>query len=133
MGTASVSRQGSASGSSATAQAPLTSAALLTASHQKVGQAFVYQGSQDQNGQDQNGQQWMYMSVDLPSGDGTVTCQVVTADGHVTTVGSFPLTGGSGSWGSAGPWGDGTVHAARLLAADGTVLATATFAQSYTR
>lgn len=124
MGTATASRQGSPAAS----QGPLTSAALLTASHQNVGQVFVYQG-----GQGQGGQQWMYMSVDLPSGDGRVTCQVVAADGRVTTVGSFRLAGGYGSWGRAGSWGGGTVRAAHLLAADGTVLATATFAQSHGR
>jgi hypothetical protein len=121
-----------------TAQPPLTSAALFTPSHQNVGQVFVYQGSQDQNGQDQSvqdqgDQQWMYMSVDLSSGNGTVTCQVVAADGKMTTVGSFRLADGYGAWASALPWSGGTVHAARLLAADGTVLATATFGQSYTR
>ncbi|MCW2936629.1 MAG: hypothetical protein JWM19_7591 [Actinomycetia bacterium] len=114
-------------GSSATATAPLNSAPLLTASDQNVGQVFISKG-----GKNQGSQQWMYMSVDLPHGDGTVTCQVVGADGKVTTVGSFRLTHGYGAWGSTGTWGGGTVHAARVLAPDGTVLATATFAQTYT-
>jgi hypothetical protein len=110
----------------APAPASLNSAALLTASHKNVGQVFVYQGVKDQGGQ-----QWMYMSVNLPSGDGTVTCQVVGEHGQVTTVGSFRLADGYGAWASAGPWGSGTVDAARLLAPDGTVLATATFTQGY--
>jgi hypothetical protein len=111
----------------APSSAPLDSAALLSASHETVGQVFVYQG-----GKGQGGQQWMYMSVmNLPSGDGAVTCQVVGADGQVTTAGSFRLTGGNGAWASSGWWVGGTVHAARLLAADGTVLATATFTRGY--
>lgn len=68
------------------------------------------------------------MSVDLPNGDGTVTCQVVGADGKVTTVGSFRLTDGYGAWGSTGAWGGGTVRTALVLAANGTVIATAAFA-----
>ena len=51
------------SGPSATATAPLNSAALLTPSDQNVGQVFLYKG-----GKDQGGPQWMYMSVDLPTG-----------------------------------------------------------------
>jgi hypothetical protein len=112
-------------GSSATAQAQLNSASLLTASGQNVGQVFISKASKNQGSQ-----QWMYMAVDLPNGDGTVTCQVVGANGKVTTVGSFRLTDGYGAWFSTGSWGGGTVHTARVLAASGTVLATATFAQS---
>jgi hypothetical protein len=113
-------------GSSATATAPLNSAPLLTPSDQNVGQVFISKG-----GKNQGSQQWMYMSVDFPNGDGTVTCQLVGADGKVTTVGSFRLTGGHGAWASSGSWGGGTAHAARVLAANGTLLATATFAQNY--
>jgi anti-sigma-K factor RskA len=112
----------------AAAQAPLNSASLLTPSDQNVGQVFLFKGAKDQGGP-----QWMYMSVDLPKGDGTVTCQVVGGDGKVTTVGSFRLTDGYGAWGSTGSWGGGMVRAARVLAPDGTVLATATFAQAYAR
>jgi hypothetical protein len=109
-------------GSSATATAPLNSAPLLTASGQNVGQVFI---KGDKN---EGSKQWMFMSVDLPNGDGTVTCQIVGADGKVTTVGSFRLAGGYGAWASTGAWGGSTVHAARVLAANGTVLATAAFA-----
>ena len=73
------------------------------------------------------------MSMDLPNGDGTVTCQVVGSDGKVTTVGSFRLADGYGAWASAGSWGGAAVHAALVVAPDGTVLATATFAQNYTQ
>lgn len=94
---------------------PLSSAALVSATDQPAGQIFVYGGSPG----------WLYMYVDLPAADGTVTCQVVGADGRVTTVGSFPLTGGYGSWGAPTPVGAGAPAGARLVDADGAVLATA--------
>jgi len=122
MGTASAPRPGLSAG----APAPLDSAVLLTASGQNVGRVSLYPASKAHNGQ-----QWMYMSVNLPSGDGTVTCQLVGADGKVTTAGWFRLADGRGAWGSAGSWG-ATVDGARLLAADGKTLAQATFTH-YTR
>ncbi|HTU73273.1 MAG TPA: hypothetical protein VMG38_07115 [Trebonia sp.] len=102
---------------SSQAQVPLSSATFLTASHRSVGQMFIYQGSAH----------WLYMWVDLPSGNGMVTCQVVGADGKVSTVGSFRLSSGYGAWGSPAPASFGAVHGARLVGPDGTVLATATF------
>ena len=103
--------------SSSAASAPLSASALLSASHQTVGEIFVYDGSP----------RWAYMSVDMDSGNGTVTCQLVGKDGHVTTVGSFRLHDGYGSWVSSRPLGNGPLAGARLLSADGTVLATASF------
>ncbi len=67
------------------------------------------------------------MSVDMPSGNGTVLCQVQSQDGHVTTVGSFRLTDGHGYWGSPAAGAHGTVTGARLVTTNGTVLATASF------
>jgi len=102
----------------ATASSQLTSAALLSATHQTAGKIFLYNGTQ----------RWLYMSVDMSSVSGSVTCQVVGKDGHVTTVGSFWVTNGYGSWGSPTPAGTGPLAGARLIGANGTVLATATFA-----
>jgi hypothetical protein len=100
------------------ASASLTSATMLAASdHNHVGQVFVFNGQP----------RWMYMSVDLESGNGTVICQLVAADGHITTVGSFRLADGYGSWGSPAWTGDGSPAGARLVTADGKVLATGTF------
>ena len=108
--------------SSPTASA-LSSATLLTASHQTAGKIYFYDA----------GSRWLYMSVNIPSGsgavdDGTVICQVEGPDGHVTTVGSFRLTGGYGYWGSPDPVTSGPLTGARLITTTGTVLATATFA-----
>ena len=106
--------------SSPTASSPLTSAALLSADHQTAGKIFLYNGTQGTG-------RWLYMSVDMSSGSGQVTCQVVGKDGHVTTVGSFWVTNGSGSWGSPTPAGTGPLAGARLIGANGAVLATASF------
>jgi anti-sigma-K factor RskA len=104
--------------SSPTASA-LSSATLLTASHQTAGQIYFYDA----------GSRWVYMSVNLGSaGNSTVICQVEGPDGHVTTVGSFRLTGGYGYWGSPDPVTDGQLTGARLVTTTGKVLATATFA-----
>jgi anti-sigma-K factor RskA len=108
---------GLATGTSAPASATLSSATLQSASQQTVGKVFLYQGSP----------RWLYMSVDLPSGDGTVLCQVVSQDGQVTTVGSFQLADGHGYWGSPATGAPGQLTGARLVTSNGTVLATASF------
>jgi len=100
------------------ARSPLSSAALTSASHRAVGKIYVYDGSPG----------WLYMSVDLGSGNETVACRVAGADGHVTTVGSFRLAGGYGAWGGPDPGDDSLLTRAWLVSADGTVLATASFA-----
>jgi anti-sigma-K factor RskA len=107
---------------SAPPASPLSSAALLTASHQTAGTVYFYDA----------GSRWLYMSVDIRSGsgaagNGTVLCQVEDPDGHITTIGSFRLTGGYGYWGSPDPVTNGPLTGARLVTTTGTVLATATF------
>jgi hypothetical protein len=99
------------------AAGPLTTASLVSATHQNVGNIFLYSGSE----------RWLYMSVDLGAGDESVKCQVVSTDGHVTTIGTFRLNGGYGGWGAPDPGNVGTLHGARLVSASGTVLAAATF------
>ena len=102
-------------GTPAPAGAPLSSATLLSASHQTAGKIFLYEGSSP----------WLYMSVNLPTGNGTVICEVESGDGHFTPVGSFQLAGGRGYWGNPVP--PGALTGARLVGAGGTVLATASF------
>jgi hypothetical protein len=94
-----------------------SSAALLAADHHDEGEVVVYKGEP----------RWMYVDVHLETGSGLVICQLEGADGRTTTMGSFRLTDGHGSWGSPGWVAQGTPVGARLLASDGTVLATATF------
>jgi hypothetical protein len=64
----------------------------------------------------------------MGSGSGIVTCQVVGTDGRVSNVGSFKLADGYGAWGSPDPGELGPLAGARLVSANGTVLATGTFA-----
>jgi hypothetical protein len=96
----------------------LMSASLLSATHQEVGEIYVYSGRST----------WLYMSVDLGSGDEAVSCQVVGKDGQVSKIGSFQLADGYGSWGSPDPGNVGPLSGARIVSANGTVLATAAFA-----
>jgi hypothetical protein len=103
--------------SASSAAAPLTSASLLSATHGSVGNIFLYSGTP----------RWLYMYVDMGSGDESVTCQVVSANGRTSTIGSFELADGYGTWGSPDPGNIGPLTGARLVADDGTVLATATF------
>jgi hypothetical protein len=103
-----------------TAAGPLSAATLLSATHQNVGRVFVYSGTPG----------WLYMSVDLGSGNGAVTCQVIGENGQVTTVGSFRLADGFGAWGSPNPGYLGELSGARLVAPNGAVIASGTFNNS---
>lgn len=112
------------SASSPPARALMSTASLVSASHQTVGRIFVYvvyEGST----------RWLYMSVDMDSGrTGTVTCELVGRDGHVIPLGKFWLNSGYGSWGSSSPLEHGSFTGARLVGAGGTVLATASFSMA---
>ena len=108
---------GLANATSSPARSPLSSATLLSASHQSVGKVFYYGDSPH----------WLYMSVDSLSWNGTVICQLESRDGQVTTVGSFRLAGGYGSWGGPDSVSQSQLTGARLVTANGTVLATASF------
>ena len=99
------------------ASAPLLSAQLMSATHKSVGEIFYYN----------SGRPWMYMTVDFPSGNGnaTVKCELEGPNGTYSRVGSFQLNGGYASWGGDADYGK--VTGARLVSANGTVLATASF------
>jgi anti-sigma-K factor RskA len=99
------------------ASSSLSSAALLSASHQAVGKVFLYDGNP----------RWVYMSVYMETAKGAVTCQLVGTDGHVTSLGTFPLDDGYGAWGSADPVDNGALSGARLINSSGAVIATASF------
>jgi hypothetical protein len=103
----------------APATAALTAASLVSADHRHVGQVFYYSGSPG----------WLYMSVDMGSGNAAVTCQLIGKDGRVTTIGSFRLADGYGAWGSPDPGFLGDLSGARLVADNGTVVASGTFSE----
>jgi hypothetical protein len=111
--------RGATAPSAASQSASVGTASFVTSDNQEVGQVFVYRESP----------WWAYMSVNEASlGNMTVKCQLEDADGQFKNVGEFKLTNGFGSWGSS-PYtaGPGAIKGARLLSANGTVLATATF------
>jgi hypothetical protein len=104
------------------ARAPLSAAAMLSAgrahgSQARVGHVYFYAG----------GSPWLYMSVDIGSGNTVVTCQLRGPDGRYTTLGTFRLNDGYGYWGSPVAPTRGPVTGARLVTPAGTVLATARF------
>ncbi|MET9518903.1 zf-HC2 domain-containing protein [Streptomyces sp. NPDC002994] len=101
---------------------PVLLEAALVAGVQEVGRIYLYPGSPG----------WVYMSVDLKDGeygdDGSVVrCRLERSDGTTVPIGSFTLKGGYGYWGAPAPVDPATVTGARLLAPDGSVLATANF------
>ncbi|MEV7234961.1 hypothetical protein AB0N06_13580 [Streptomyces sp. NPDC051020] len=86
------------------------------------GRVFLYTGASP----------WLYMAVEAGGHSGTVRCELQRADGSTFQVGSFALSKeGYGAWGAPYPAGTAPVTSVRLLAADGSVLADATFGQSY--
>ncbi|MFI1735053.1 hypothetical protein ACH40E_38720 [Streptomyces acidicola] len=110
----------------------LLEATLLAPDHHPVGRIFAYPGSPG----------WVYMSVDLGHdgpgygsrsgigypGAGKVSCRLERTDGSSIHVGNFSLDdGGRGHWGAPARVAPDRVSGARLLAADGSVLATAHF------
>jgi hypothetical protein len=95
----------------------LSSAVLLSASRQTVGTIYFY-------GADR---QALFVSVNFPSGTGTVICQLVSQGGNVVTLGSFSLDTGYGAWGSSDLGSHGQFTGARLVSQKGAILATASF------
>lgn len=70
---------------------------------------------------------WMIMDVDSGKISGTVWCEVTLTNGHRETVGTFTISHGYGSWVAPLTTLASHVRSARIVNADGTVLARATF------
>ena len=71
---------------------------------------------------------WLSVTVHGTGTSGPVTCEIVHQDGRITTMGSFDLVGGSGSWSTPHPSGMTGVMQAQLVDAGGQVIAVARFA-----
>ncbi|MEV0410048.1 hypothetical protein AB0I68_04340 [Streptomyces sp. NPDC050448] len=99
------------------ARAQLLQAPLM-ADGQEVGRVFAHPGRQG----------WVYMSVDLEKPTPTASCVLVHKDGTKTPLGTFSLHDGYGYWVAPAEVNPATLAGARLLAPEGTVLATARFA-----
>lgn len=70
---------------------------------------------------------WMFMTINEDAWPGKVTCEVTLAGGATETVGVFTLSDGYGAWGAPLTSPASDVRSARLVAADGTVVASAQF------
>lgn len=108
------------SGVASVANAELVQAPLM-ADGLEVGRVFVHPGAQG----------WVYMAVDL-DGDGVATlgavrCVLVHPDGTTTSLGTFGLSEGYGSWVAPADVDRTALSAARLVAPDGSTVATARF------
>lgn len=93
-------------------------AVFHTPANQAVGQVFTYQGNPS----------WVYMSIAAGQNVNWVSCQLIMRNGEMHGVGAFTLNGGRGSW--SGDLVDvdlSKVSSARLVAANGSVLASASF------
>ncbi|MPY57885.1 hypothetical protein [Streptomyces spongiae] len=130
----------------------LLEASLLTPDQRTVGRVFAYTGSpgwvymavdlgQDRSGSgsgsdsdSDSGSRVVYGSEAAGSRDaypeaGKVSCRLERTDGTSIRIGEFSLDeGGRGHWGAPTRVDPDTVSGARLLSADGSVLATAHFA-----
>jgi hypothetical protein len=70
---------------------------------------------------------WMTMTVDTGKLSGVVWCEVTFANGRSETVGKFTIAHGYGSWVAPIKASGRSVRSARIVNANGTVLARATF------
>jgi len=68
---------------------------------------------------------WMLMTISESPWSGRVLCEVTLAGGKVESIGAFTLSGGYGAWGAPLTAPASEVRSARLVAPNGTVLATA--------
>jgi len=104
---------GLGTGGAALSAAPI--AANLTSGHVIRGEVYVAPGDPG----------WLFMSVDHMNASGLVTCRLRTVHGGVTTVGTFWIDGGSGSWASRLPVPADQVQSAWIVGSGGAVLASA--------
>jgi len=90
--------------------------ARLTADGHADGEVLVYSAEPS----------WMFMTLADAGRSAMVTCEVTTRAGRTVRVGTFWLSpGGYGAWGTALPVPAAEVRSARVVARDGTVLASA--------
>jgi hypothetical protein len=90
-------------------------AASLTAGHSIRGEVYLATGNPG----------WVFMSVDHVDMTGLATCKVQTANGTTTTVGTFWVEKGTGSWAYELPVPASQVRTAWIVNSSGTVLAKA--------
>lgn len=92
--------------------------ATFVADGRNVGRIFVYRGQPA----------WVYMSIDTIGTVPMAVCQVQRNDGSFETIGRVSLVHGYGHWGGPMHTDPAAVTGARLVAPDGSVIATAKLA-----
>jgi hypothetical protein len=92
----------------------LTSANLTSHGH-VLGEVIISAGSPA----------WVFMTINGGTQSGTMTCDVTLAGGKVETIGMFKLSGGYGAWTAPLRSPAADVRSARLIAPNGTILASA--------
>jgi len=95
--------------------------------HALLAAAFVRQGHDVGNIEVYGKPLWLSVTVHGIGTSGNVTCQIVRKDGSVTTMGSFGLVGGSGTWATPEPAVMTDISQAQLVDTHGQVLAVARF------
>lgn len=98
-----------------TVSKPATASATLMSGDRSVGRLLLFGGRPD----------WLMVSVHHMAGEPTVKCIVTTTGGHTMTLGTFSLSGGSGTWSAPLRVEPTAVATATLLDAHGKVVATA--------
>jgi hypothetical protein len=94
---------------------PVASASLVE-NGASVGHVSAYAGATP----------WMIMTLADSWTDGRVTCQVVTSDGVVHTVGSFVAKDGYGAWADPLRVNPRSIRRAQVVTPEGVVIASAT-------
>ncbi len=98
--------------------AQLQQAPLLTPDGREAGRIFAHPGDEG----------WIYMSLDLDRSVTQARCTLTFTDGTIKPLGAFPLDDGDGYWGApAEATPPASLREARVVAPDGTLLATAHF------
>jgi hypothetical protein len=109
-------------GTTATALAPhlgnVRTGTFLTADDQVMGQIVAYSGHPS----------WVYMNIDGSSYSGPITCKLQVEDGSTVAVGVFDLHRGQGDFTRTIKVGIGALRGAKLVNANGSTVALATFA-----
>jgi hypothetical protein len=105
---------GSPAGTPHEAGAPVTTA-VLQQDGKAVGSVATYGGATP----------WMIVTMEDSSAHGSLTCEVVTANGVTHRIGSFSATYGYAAWDAPLKVAPQDVRKAEVVSSNGTVIATA--------
>ena len=95
----------------------LRTAALVTSAGSETGDVYVSAGRPA----------WVFMSVESSSPGQSFQCELAFSDGRIVLAGQFTVADREGWWGTAVKTGAEDLQSVRLLAPDGTTIASAEF------